>query len=158
MTDELREGIIKGGYWLRDPSEGTQLAIVYQGVVAQEAGAALGELLTRFPGAGLMAVTSADRLNAGWKAAQTAQQHGKPEVSHIEKLLAPLAREAAIVTVLDGHPATLSWIGSVHGHKVQALGVEDFGQTGTLDDLYEYYRIGKAAIIEAARATGRLVS
>ena len=71
-------------------------------------------------------------------------------VSHIERLLAPLARDARIVTVLDGHPTTLSWMGGVHGHRVQALGVEHFGQTGTIPDLYRQYRIDAAAIVEAA--------
>ncbi len=150
LPDARREQIIQGGYWLREPADGAALAIIYQGAVAEEAAAATGDLLNRFPGAGLMAVTSADRLNAGWKAAQTAQQHGAGTQSHIERLLAPLDRNAGIVTVLDGHPATLSWIGGVHGHKVQALGVEHFGQTGTLQDLYDHHRIDKQAIIEAA--------
>jgi pyruvate dehydrogenase E1 component len=114
-------------------------------------------LLRHFPGAGLLAVTSADRLNAGWKAAQTAQQHGRDEASHIERLLAPLARGARIVTVLDGHPTTLSWMGGVHGHRVHALGVEHFGQTGTIPDLYRQYRIDAAAIVEAAMVGMRRV-
>jgi pyruvate dehydrogenase E1 component len=150
MTAELRDGIIRGGYWMREPAMGTSLAIAFTGAVAPEAATAMGELLRHFPGAGLLAVTSADRLNAGWKAAQTAQQHGQDEASHIEHLLAPLDRGARIVTVLDGHPATLSWMGSVRGHRVQALGVEHFGQTGTIPDLYRHFRIDAAAIIEAA--------
>jgi pyruvate dehydrogenase E1 component len=151
MSPELRDGIIQGGYWMRPPAEGAGLAVAFTGAVAPEAATAMGELLRYYPGAGLLAVTSADRLNAGWKAAQTAQQHGRDEeASHIECLLAPLARNACIVTVLDGHPTTLSWMGSVHGHRVQALGVEHFGQTGTIPDLYRQYRIDAAAIVEAA--------
>jgi pyruvate dehydrogenase E1 component len=146
----LRDDIIQGGYWLKVPAEGAELAVAYQGAVAEEAAAGLGALLNRVPGAGLLAVTSADRLNAGWKAAQTAQQHGDKKQSHVEKLLAPLARTARIVTVIDGHPTTLSWLGAVHGHRVQALGVEHFGQTGTIADLYAHYRIDQDAIIEAA--------
>ncbi|MGI9371537.1 MAG: transketolase, partial [Hyphomicrobiales bacterium] len=141
LDTAAREGIINGGYWLRPPQEGTQLAIAYTGTVALEAQQALGGVLSKFPGAGLLAVTSADRLNAGWKAAQTAQQHGKAQTSYVEQLLAPLDRQAQIVSVIDGHPAALSWLGGVHGHKVQALGVEHFGQTGTIDNLYREYRI-----------------
>jgi pyruvate dehydrogenase E1 component len=152
-----RQGIINGAYWMRPPQEGTQLAIAYTGCLAQDAQIALGRVLSQFPGAGLLAVTSADRLNAGWKAAQTAQQHGKNEVSYAEQLLAPLDRAAQIVTVIDGHPAALSWLGGVHGHKVQALGVEHFGQTGTIDDLYKEYRISSEAIIEACMATRKTV-
>src|SRR5688572_24939554 len=74
---------------------------------------------------GLLAVTSADRLNAGWQAAGRARQRGQRHAtSHIEALLAPLQRDCGIVTVLDGHPATLAWLGGVHGHRVKALGVE----------------------------------
>ncbi|MDT8266080.1 MULTISPECIES: hypothetical protein [Roseomonas] len=34
--------------------------------------------------------------------------------------------------MLDGHPATLAWLGAVHGHRIRALGVERLGQTGTV--------------------------
>ncbi|HWT99453.1 MAG TPA: hypothetical protein VN229_17615, partial [Terriglobales bacterium] len=81
------------------------------------------------------------------------RQHGDPAaLSTIEELLMPLAAKARLVTVLDGHPTTLSWLGGVHGHNVQALGVEHFGQTGTIQDLYARYRIDAAAIVEAALA------
>jgi pyruvate dehydrogenase E1 component len=154
MNSDLREGIIQGGYWMRPPAEGTQLAIAYTGTVAPEAAAALGQLLELAPGAGLLAVTSADRLNAGWQAAQQARQIGAAErPSHVETLLAPLSRDARLVTVLDGHPATLAWMGGVRGHRVEALGVEHFGQTGTIPDLYHRYRIDQKAIVEAGLST-----
>ena len=155
LSDERRRDIIDGGYWLRPPAEGASLAVVYQGVVAEEAASAMGDLLQRFPGAGLLAVTSADRLNAGWKAAQTARQHGKEASAHVESLLGPLDADARLVTVLDGHPATLGWLGSVFGHRVEALGVEHFGQSGSVKDLYGHYRIDAAAILEAAFASHR---
>jgi pyruvate dehydrogenase E1 component len=53
--------------------------------------------------------------------------------------------------VLDGHPATLSWLGSVMGHRTRSLGVEHFGQTGTLQDLYRHYGIDAQGIIQAPR-------
>jgi pyruvate dehydrogenase E1 component len=75
-------------------------------------------------------------------------------VSH---LLAPLSRECGILTVINGYPATLAWIGDVNGHRVKALGVEHFGQTGTIADLYRHYGLDANAIMHAARAvsTGR---
>jgi len=155
LSLDQRQNIIDGGYWLRPPAEGASLAVVYQGAVAEEAASAMGDLLQRFPGAGLLAVTSADRLNAGWKAAQTARQHGKQALAHVEALLSPLDRHARLVTVLDGHPATLAWLGSVHGHRTEALGVEHFGQSGSIGELYSHYRIDAAAIIEAAFASHR---
>ena len=106
------------------------------------------------PGAGLLAVTSADRLGAGWHAAERARQHGEGmgARSHVERLLEPLADDAGIVTVADGHPETLSWIGGVLGHRVKPLGVEHFGQSGSLPDLFRHYRIDADAILDACAA------
>ena len=53
-----------------------------------------------------------------------------------------------IVTVIDGHPATLSWLGAVAGHVTIPLGVEHFGQTGTIGDLYRHHGIDAASIVE----------
>ncbi len=54
--------------------------------------------------------------------------------------------------MIDGHPATLAWLGSVNGHRTRALGVEHFGQTGSLAELYRHYGIDSNAIIAAAQA------
>jgi pyruvate dehydrogenase E1 component len=72
--------------------------------------------------------------------------------SHIERLFADLPPHCDLVTVLDGHPATLAWLGGVNGHRVRPLGVEHFGQTGTITDLYGHYGIDTNAIIAAAQA------
>jgi hypothetical protein len=58
---------------------------------------------------GLLAVTSADRLNAGWTAAMRARERGLIHArSHIERLFADLPPHCGLVTLLDGHPATRS--------------------------------------------------
>ena len=97
-------------------------------------------------------MTSADRLHSGWTAARQLRRdrRGVQHLSHIEKLLAPLSRDCGIVTVIDGHPAALGWLGSVRGHRVEALGVEQFGQTGTIDDLDRHHGMDANAIIDAA--------
>ena len=61
--------------------------------------------------------------------------------SHIEWLLDGVPGHCGLVTVLDGHPATLAWLGGVRGHRVRSLGVEHFGQTGSIADLYRHYGI-----------------
>jgi pyruvate dehydrogenase E1 component len=63
---------------------------------------------------------------------------------------AGLAPTAGLVTLLDAAPASLSWLGGVMGHRVSPLGVDRFGQTGTLPDLYREYRLDVDAIVEAA--------
>ena len=74
-------------------------------------------------------------------------------MSHVERLLAPLSRDCAIVTVLDGHPATLAWLGAVYGHRTKSLGVEHFGQTGTIADVYPHHGIDTQSILSAHNAT-----
>ena len=149
----LARDIIDGGYWLHRPAEGAELAIVAMGAILPEAEAAWQALSEEVPGAGLLAVTSADRLNAGWHATLKARQQGDGRATcEVEQLLAPLAADAGLVTVLDGHPGTLSWLGGVRGHAVQALGVEHFGQSGDLPDLYAKYRLDSDAILDAAAA------
>jgi pyruvate dehydrogenase E1 component len=153
VTPELRQAMIDGGYWLRRPGPNCQVVVAYTGAVAPEAMQAVGLMAEDRRDVGLLAVTSADRLNAGWTAAQRAREAGRTHaVSHIERLLAALPSYCGIVTVLDGHPATLAWLGSVHGHRVRSLGVEHFGQTGSIPELYRHYGIDAEAIVAAAEA------
>ena len=154
MTPDLQKGITDGAYWLRKPGANCEVIIAYAGAVAPEAIEAIGLLGDSRRDVGLLAITSADRLHAGWTAARKLRRdrRGAQHLSHIEKLLAPLPRDCGIVTVIDGHPATLGWLGSVHGHKLEALGVEHFGQTGTIGDLYRHHGMDANAIIDAAES------
>lgn len=157
IDDSLRADIINGGYWLRRPDPGCDLAIVYMGALAPEAIEAAGLLSEDRRGVGVLAVTSADRLSAAWHGAQRARDHGQAGVtSHVEQLLQQLPRDAAMITVCDAHPESLSWLGSVCGHRVRALGVEHFGQSGSIDELYSHYELNANAILAAAGGlTGR---
>ncbi|MGH6778452.1 MAG: transketolase [Bradyrhizobium sp.] len=145
LDPALEADIVAGGYWLAPPAPGAELAIVYCGAVAPEAIAAHRALLEDIPGAGLLAVTSADRLHADWLAGL---RDRRP--SHIERLLAPLAPTGALVTAIDGHPATLSWLGAAARRAIEPLGVEHFGQSGDIPDLYRVYRLDAEAILDAA--------
>ncbi len=146
---------LRGGYWLRPPGAGAEAAIVYAGAIAPEAFAAWEELSQDLPGLGLLAVTSPDLLHRGWSARRARRwspgsgAHADPERSHVETLLGRLAPGAGLVTVVDGSPLTLSWLGAVRGDRVSPLGVDRFGQTGDLPDLYRTYRLDADAIIDA---------
>ncbi|MEO1494271.1 MAG: transketolase [Pseudomonadota bacterium] len=146
--DAFRQGAIDGAYWLRPPGPNCEVVIAYQGAVADEAIKAAAIIGEGRRDVGVLAVTSADRLNAGWTAAQRARARGQTDAAcHVERLLAALPPHCRIVTVIDGHPATLSWLGAVHGHQTIPLGVEHFGQTGTIGDLYRHYGIDAAGIV-----------
>ena len=142
MDTSLIDAVTDGGYWLREPAPGSDLAIVAMGAVLPEAIAALARIGEETARAGLLVVTSPDRLHRDWLA------HG--DRSHAANLLAPIARDAALVTVLDGHPLTLSWLGAVRGHRALPLGVSKFGQSGNLVDLYRVYGIDADAVIGRA--------
>ena len=130
-----------------------QVVVAYTGAIAPEAIEAVGLMAEDRRDVGLLAVTSADRLNAGWTAAQRARERGLVHArSHIERLLAGLPPHCGIVTVLDGHPATLAWLGAVDGHRTRSLGVEHFGQTGSIAELYRHYGIDANAIVAAAES------
>ena len=153
MTPELERDIVDGAYWQRRPGPNAQVIVAYTGAIAPEAIAAVGLMAEDRRDVGLLAVTSADRLNAGWTAAQRARERGLVHArSHIERLLADVPPHCGIVTVLDGHPATLAWLGAVNGHRTRGLGVEHFGQTGSLAELYRHYGIDANAIVAAAQA------
>ena len=153
MTPELSQAIVDGGYWMRKPGPNCQVVVAYTGAVAPEAIQAIGLMAEDRRDVGLLAVTSADRLNAGWTAAQRARERGLVHArSHIERLLADVPSHCGIVSVLDGHPATLAWLGAVQGHRARSLGVEHFGQTGSIPDLYAHYGIDANAIVAAAAA------
>jgi pyruvate dehydrogenase E1 component len=127
------------------------LVVAYTGAIAPEAMEAVGSLAGLRRDIALMAVTSADRLHAGWSAAALAREAGDHHArSHIEAMLDLIPRHAGIISVCDSHPATLSWLGGVNGHRIRALGVEHFGQTGTIADLYRHYGIDADAIRKAA--------
>lgn len=160
MTSPLSQDIVDGGYWLRHPGSACDLILAYQGAIAPEVVRAASRLSERHKDIGVLAITSADRLHAGWSAAQTAREHGNVLAnSHIERLLIKVPQDAAIVSVIDGHPATLAWLGSVRGHRCRALGVEHFGQTGTIADLYQHFGIDTDGIVRSASTlTGRRLS
>jgi pyruvate dehydrogenase E1 component len=145
----LRDEIVEGGYWLIPPGAGTELALVASGAVVTEALEAHRLMAEDIPDAGLLVVTSADRLYRSWIHSQRTRTRGS-EACHIERLLAPLPAGAGLVTILDGHSATLSWIGAVKRHRVVPLGVERFGQSGSIADLYHAYGLDADAIIGAA--------
>ena len=146
---DFRDGVINGAYWLRKPGANCEVVIAYQGAVAPEAINAAGQIGEKRRDIGVLAVTSADRLNAGWTAAQRARSRGTGGAkSHIERLLSDLPAHCKFITVIDGHPATLAWFGAVFGHQTIPLGAEHFGQTGSIGDLYRHFGIDRLSIVE----------
>ena len=102
----------------------------------------------RLEAAGLLVlnITSARGLFEAWRDAK-ADRSGDP----LSWLIPGPEQAAPIVTVHDGAPHTLAWLGSVHGARLYPLGGDDFGQSGTRNDLYHHVGIDADAIVAAAR-------
>jgi pyruvate dehydrogenase E1 component len=141
ITQDFQQSVVAGGYWFRNPPA-SDVAVIAMGAILPEAIEAVARIGERHPRASLFVVTSPDRLYADW------QLNGSR--SYVASQFRGLARDARLVTVLDGHPATLSWIGAIRGQKVTSLGVTRFGQSGNIRDLYREYGIDADAIAEAA--------
>jgi len=151
--EAFRQGVIDGAYWLREPGPNAEVVIIYQGAVAPAAIEAAWRIGGDRRDIGVLAVTSADRLHGGWAASSRAKMNGNPTArAHIDRLLRTLPSHCLLITVIDGHPATLSWMGAVAGHRLIPLGVDHFGQTGRIADLHRHFHIDADAIVAAAEA------
>jgi len=145
MTPDLAHDILAGAYWLKPPGPDCDLVFAAMGAILPEALEAHAAVLEDCPDAGLLAVTSPDILHGEWLAASRAR---KP--SHLKALFGGVSKSAGLVTAVDGHPATLSWLGGALGRPVQPLGVEGFGQSADLPDLYRTLGLDADAMLDAA--------
>jgi pyruvate dehydrogenase E1 component len=150
-NNDWQADALKGGYWLHKPGANAKAAIVFTGAVAPEVLEAYQLLLDDIPGLGLLNVTSPDLLHRDWSALLASRWKGiRNESCHAETLLSALSPDAGLVTIIDGSPSALSWLGGVKGMRTIPLGVDQFGQTGDLPDLFRTYRLDAEAVIDAA--------
>jgi pyruvate dehydrogenase E1 component len=153
----LRAGVVAGGYVLHRPAGGPdQVAIAVCGALLPEALAA-AEQLAEEDGidAWVLNLTSPDRLYRGWRHARLApiaDARQRPAPSHLERLLGELPAGTPIVSVIDGASHSLSFLGSAAGVPQVALGVDAFGQSGGLAEVYDAYDVSAGAIASAAVA------
>jgi pyruvate dehydrogenase E1 component len=142
-----RQAALGGGYLLRAAAEGPPaVTLVAMGATVPEACAAHDELSAAGIGADLVVLTSADLVFRALRARRGLAE-GDPGI--LESIL-PAARAAPLVTVLDGHPHALSFLGAVNDTPLAPLGVDDFGQSGDVDDLYRHFGIDAETIVGAA--------
>jgi pyruvate dehydrogenase E1 component len=142
-----RRGALAGGYLLRAAGEAPpRVTLAAMGVTVPEACAAHDELSAAGIAADLVVLTSADLVHRALRARQGLAAGDDA----ILDALFPPERAAPIVSVLDGHPHTLSFLSAIRGQPIASLGVEAFGQSGDVDDLYRAYGISPETIVGAA--------
>jgi pyruvate dehydrogenase E1 component len=143
QSDERRELVLAGGYPLRR-ARGTP-AVTLVGM-----GAVMPELLRAADTLGadteVICITSADLLHRAFRARAGFGEHP----AEILEQLFPAERAAPMVTVLDGDPNALAFLGAVDAVPLTPLGVTRFGQSGDLEDVYRHHEIDAETIVGAA--------
>ncbi len=151
----LRKLVIAGGYRLRDvPADDRPgVTIVTTGAMAPEALAAADELDSEGVAATVVHLTSPDRVYRSWRAAYAETVRSARVVrvpSQLHRLVPPAERRRPIVSVHDAASHSLAWIGSALGVPQYALGVDRFGESGTIADLHDATGISAGSIVNAA--------
>jgi pyruvate dehydrogenase E1 component len=135
-----REEALAGGYKLR-PQDAPDLSVAVMGALVPEAVAA-ADTLEKDAGlkVEIVCITSADLL---FRSFQARSGLGEGDPRTLERLFRP---GVPIVSLLDGHPHTLSFLGS----PITCLGVQRFGQAGDIAELYEHHQIDAESVVGAA--------
>jgi pyruvate dehydrogenase E1 component len=157
---ELRRQVLAGGYRIVDRTvhapdlpAGDTVQIFAGGIMVPEAIAAARALHAEGVAANVIHVTSSDRIFDALRNARRAQlrdAHAPLDLGHLETLVPAGERRAPIVTIQDGASHSLTFLGSVFGVPVVPLGVDEFGQSGTRQELYHATGIDTDQIVNAA--------
>jgi pyruvate dehydrogenase E1 component len=146
--ERRRRQVVAGAYPLRR-AEHPRLTIAVMGALVPEALAAAERLEAVGVPADVVVVTSPGLLFRALRARQGPGQ-GSEEPTWILGQAFPADRATPLVTVLDGHPHTLAFLATINRVPHAALGVAQFGQSGSIEDLYRYNGIDTDSIIRAA--------
>lgn len=147
LRERRRRQAVAGGYRLSAALDRPDdITLVGVGAIMPEVVEAAAFLNARGIQAGVICLTSPDLVF------RSLQQRGKRQANAsgiIDELL-PARKPAPIVTVLDGHPHTLSFLAGARGDAVRNLGVTEFGQSTSVADAYSLHGIDVSAIVDAA--------
>jgi pyruvate dehydrogenase E1 component len=143
--ERRRRHVVAGAYTLRR-SERPDVTIAVVGALTPEALQAAERLHQVGINADVICVTSPDLL---YRAAQARHGHDSADTWILDQVL-PAERATPLVTVIDGHPHTLSFLATINRVPHASLGVTHFGQSGSLEDVYRYHGLDTDSIVSAA--------
>ena len=141
-----RAAVLAGGYRLHEAAAPPAVTLVGMGAIMREVLEAAEELGSAGVSADVVCLTSADLL---FRALQARRGLANGSDGVLEDMFPP-ARSSPIVSVLDGHAHTLAFLSGIAGASVTCLGVNDFGQSGDVQDLYRHFGIDADTIVGAA--------
>jgi pyruvate dehydrogenase E1 component len=153
----LRRQVLAGAYRLVDASAAAAdgappVYLVGTGAVMPEVLAAAAELADEGIAATVVDVTSPDRLYRAWQRTLRQGVRTATAPSIPGALRSAFPDRAPLVTVHDAASHTMSWLGSALGVPAVSLGVDTFGQSGTIADLYRAHDLDSGSIVNAALA------
>ncbi|MGV9809873.1 transketolase-like TK C-terminal-containing protein [Micromonospora chersina] len=155
----LRRQVVAGAYRLVDAHEAyphlvdapvVQLAA--SGAVLPEVLAAAAELAEEGVAAHVVDVTSLDRLYRAWQRTLRQGVRTATVPSVPGALRSAFADRVPVVTVHDAASHAMAWLGSALGAPAVPLGVDEFGQSGSVGELYELHDLLPGSIVNAALA------
>jgi pyruvate dehydrogenase E1 component len=149
----LRRQVLAGAYLLRGSEvDGPAVTLAATGAVLPEALAAARELEEEGIAASVVDVTSPDRLYSAWRRTLRQGVRTATTPSQAGALRAAFTRRAPVVTVQDAASHAMAWLGSALGVPCVPLGVDEFGQSGSIPELYELHDLLPGSIVNAALA------
>lgn len=148
-----RDGVLSGGYRLVDHSQRADyhpghnvVTLFTSGAMVTEALEASRLLADDEIWVDVVNVTSSDRLFRRYQQRTSGQSSA---TLLFTDLVPEASRRGPVVSVVDAHPASLAWIGSALGVEQFPLGVSDFGQSGSRQQVYESVGIDTESIAQA---------
>jgi pyruvate dehydrogenase E1 component len=152
-ADELRRQVVAGGYRLREPADRADIVLATSGPVTAEVLAAADLLAGEGIDALVLDLTSSDRLYRAWRTElRDAGRAARPPTAshHLAMLLRSDERRLPIVTVHDAASHHLAWLGAVFGAPTVPVGVDGFGQSGSIPEVYGLFDLLPEQIVNAA--------
>lgn len=147
LRERRRDQVIAGGYRLSArPAAEDEVTLVGTGAIMTEVIEAAARLEALGVRAGIVCLSSPSKV---FRSMQERSQVRSSVRSAIADELLPAAHPAPLVTVLDGHPHTLSFLSGVRGDRVRNLGVTAFGQASSVREAYEIHGIDTESIVRA---------
>ncbi|MGB8652479.1 MAG: pyruvate dehydrogenase [Mycobacteriales bacterium] len=145
---QRRRDVLAGAYLLRSTGA-PAVTLVGVGALVPNVLAAADELQSLGVAADVVVVTSYDRL---WRAVQARRGLLRGPAHGVDEgvLDRAFGARAPLVTVLDGHPHTLAFLGTVTGTPVSCLGVSTFGQGGGVEEVHAHHGLDARSVVEAA--------
>tara|TARA_Y100000590_G_scaffold411526_1_gene505674 strand:- start:135 stop:653 length:519 start_codon:yes stop_codon:yes gene_type:complete len=158
QLESLRLQVLKGAYCLRDRTSGSYhsedgvgINIVSVGAMIPEACEASDILSEEGVQANVINVTGPGPLYRHYRnLVKESVEKGYGLADGLSPLLPGHISGAPILTLADAHPHSLSWIGGAVGSRTVSLGVDDWGQSGSREDLYREYGTDLSTIVNAA--------